>query len=933
MTSSYYLIDGHALAYRTYFALGATPYGQRWQTSTGEPTAGIFGFTSVLFKILEQERPDYLAVAFDTGKTFRDEMYPEYKATREKMPDDLRSQIERIRQLVDAFNIPRLEMEGYEADDVLGSAARHIAKQGIGVKIITGDRDLLQLVDELVIVSIPEGSLSNSRDYITDKDVVDKMGVLPSQVVDYKALLGDKSDNIPGVPGIGEKTAQKLIKQFNDLDSVYTHLDEIEPRWRNKLEEGKDSAYMSRDLARIRVDLPITIDLEQARPDKYDPAKVEALFNELEFRSLLVRFRKLGQVDGPLEQTSGQMDLFANTAVIESRKPTGSDVGIEVVIVDEPGKLKDLVSILKNARRIAVDTETSSIDPTQADLVGISLAVEAGRGYYIPIGHNQGKQLVLDEITQALAPIFGDIRIKKIGHNLKYDHIILVRHGLRMDPLSFDSMIAEWMINPSSRNLGLKNLAEVRLGVFMTHIEELIGKGKNQKSMADVAISEAAPYAAMDAEVTLRLMDPLEKELSQAPKVKKIFDELEMPLVSVLADMEMAGIRLDKEFFTKFSVELNEKLNALERQIVTSVGKAFNLNSTQQLSTVLFDTLRLTPPDRGKKTSSGFYSTSADVLEAMSGQHPIIDWILEYRELTKLKSTYVEPLPLEINPLTGHVHTSYSQTGAVTGRLSSSNPNLQNIPIRSEMGKRVRRGFVADPGNLLLAVDYSQIELRIVAFMAQDEAMMEAFRNGQDIHAATASAVFGVPLNEVSSDQRRHAKAINFGLVYGMSTFGLTRSTDLTLAESEDFVKAYFKRYPGVKKYLDGIQRDVEKTGFVETLMGRRRYFPGLKSGQLNANARNRELREAINAPIQGTAADIMKLAMIKVPLEMKKAGLKGRMILQVHDELVVDCPKAELASTMAVVQEAMETAYPMSIPLTTEAKWGPNWDELKTTK
>ena len=374
-------------------------------------------------------------------------------------------------------------------------------------------------------------------------------------------------------------------------------------------------------------------------------------------------------------------------------------------------------------------------------------------------------------------------------------------------------------------------------------------------------------------------------------------------------------------------------MNALERQIVTSVGKAFNLNSTQQLSSILFDTLGLTPPDRGKKTASGFYSTSASVLEAMSGQHPIIDWILEYRELTKLKSTYVDTLPLEVNPITGHVHTSYSQTGAVTGRLSSSNPNLQNIPIRSDTGKRVRKGFIADPGNLLLAVDYSQIELRIVAFMAHDEAMMEAFREGQDIHAATASAVFGVPLEEVTSDQRRHAKAINFGLVYGMSTFGLTRSTDLTLAESEDFVKAYFQRYTGVKKYLDGIQRDVEKTGYVETLLGRRRYFPGLKSGQLNATARNRELREAINAPIQGTAADIMKLAMLKVPLEIQKAGLKGRMILQVHDELVLDCPEEELEETRAVVQHAMETAYPMSIPLTTEAKWGPNWDEMISTK
>ena len=556
MTSSLYLIDGHALAYRTYFALSATPYGQRWQTSTGEPTAGIFGFTSVLFKILEQERPDYLAVAFDTGKTFRDELFPDYKATREKMPDDLRPQIERIRQLVDAFNIPRLEMEGYEADDVLGSAARHIASQGIGVKIITGDRDLLQLVDELVIVSLPEGKLSNSKDYITAQDVVDKIGVLPSQIVDYKALLGDKSDNIPGVPGVGEKTAQRLLKKYQNLDNVYAHIEDIEPRWRKKLDEGKESAYMSQNLARIRVDLPVSIDLDQARPDDYDPAKVEALFNELEFRSLLVRFRKLGQADGPLMQPSGQLDLFQTSVEVESRKPIASEDSIKVVVIDEPGKLKDLVKVLEGAGKIAIDTETTSVNPTQAELVGISLAVEAGKGYYIPVGHNQGSQLALDEAIKALTPALQNTKIAKVGHNLKYDHIILVRHGLRMNPLSFDTMIAEWMINPSSRNLGLKNMAEIRLGVLMTHIEELIGKGKNQKSMADVAIPDAADYAAMDAEVTFRLENLLNVELSKNPRVRKIFDELEMPLISVLADMEMAGIGLDMGFFTNFSEEL-----------------------------------------------------------------------------------------------------------------------------------------------------------------------------------------------------------------------------------------------------------------------------------------------------------------------------------------------------------------------------------------
>jgi DNA polymerase-1 len=930
MPPTLYLIDGHALAYRTYFALSATPSGQRWQTSAGEPTAGVYGFTSVLFRILEQEKPDYLAVAFDTGKTFRDTLYPQYKATRAKMPDDLRPQIERIRQLVDAFNIPRLEMEGYEADDVLGSAARQAVAQGLGVKIITGDRDLLQLVGTLTIVSLPEGKISDSKDYCTDEDVVARMGVTPRQVVDYKALLGDKSDNIPGVPGVGEKTAQMLIQKYQDLDNVYAHLEEIEPRWRAKLESGKESAYLSQDLARIRVDLPVHIDLEQARPDRYDPSRVEALFNELEFRSLLVRFRKLSEVNGPLMQASQQLSLFGDAPARWLKTPPRPNLELDVQVIDSEQKLQALSRILADAKMIAVDTETTALDPTLAELVGISLSVRPGQGFYIPIGHQSGDQLPLESVIRALQTSLRDERIEKVGHNIKYDFIVLARNGLRMNPLSFDSMIAEWVIDPGSRTLGLKNLAEVRLGQSMTHIEELIGKGKDQVSMAMVPIQDAARYAGMDAEVTLRLRAPLEEELKQITRAFQLFSELEMPLVGVLAEMEMVGIGLDAEFFSKFSHELNQKMNNMERQIFSSVGKTFNLNSTQQLSAILFDTLRLIPPDRGRKTASGHFSTSADVLEEMRGQHQVLDWILEYRELAKLKSTYVDALPAQINPHTRHVHTSFSQTGAVTGRLSSSNPNLQNIPIRSEIGRRVRRGFVAAPGNVLLAVDYSQIELRIVAFMSGDEAMLDAFRSGQDIHATTAAAIYGVPLDQVTKEQRRHAKAINFGLVYGMSPFGLTRTTDLTLAEAENFVKAYFVRFPGVKRYLDGIRREVGQTGFVETLLGRRRYFPGLKSQHLNHNLKNREEREAINAPIQGTAADIMKLAMLNIQPALQKAGLQGKMILQVHDELVLECPRPELEQMAGLVQQVMENAYPMSIPLSTEARWGTNWDELK---
>jgi len=927
MPPTLYLIDGHALAYRMYYALTGYSSGgaTRWQTSKGEPTAGIYGFARELLRIYEQEKPDHLAVAFDTGKTFRDEIFPEYKATRAKMPDDLRPQIERIRQMVDAFNIPRLEMEGFEADDVLGSAARWGAAQGLGVKIITGDRDLLQLVDERTIVYLA----GDDQNYITAEDVIGKLGVRPEQVVDYKAIVGDKSDNIPGVPGVGEKTAENLLARYTTLDNIYAHLEEVEPRWRTKLEAGKDSAYMSQRLAAIRTDLPVALDLEQAKPDAFDPAKVEALFRELEFRSLVEKLHKLtgAAAPGGTQQLSlfGEVPLQVTAAVRESRPQTG----LKTTVVDSPAGLESLVAALKSASVISFDTETTSTDEMTAGLVGISLAVEEGEGYYIPIGHNAGTQLPLEQVLSALRIPLTDARIAKVGHNLKYDFIMLARQGLSVAPLAFDTMIAEWVIDPSSRNLGLKNLAAARLGETMTHIEDLIGKGKKQISMAEVAIQDAAPYAVADAEAALRLHPLLEAELKRIPKAWDLFTGIEMPLVSVLAGMEMAGVALDGDFFAAFSVQLDERIKAIEQDVYAAVGKTFNLNSTQQLSDVLFVTLRLTPPDQGRKTASGHYSTAAGVLDEMSGQHPVVDMVLEYRELSKLKSTYVDALPAQIHPETGRVHTSFSQTGAVTGRLSSSNPNLQNIPTRTEIGRRVRRGFVAEAGNVLLSVDYSQIELRIVAHMAGDEAMLDAFRAGQDIHATTAAAIYGVPLEQVSKEQRRHAKAINFGLIYGMSAFGLTRSTELTLAESEDFVAAYFRQFPGVKKYLDGIRREAAQNGYVETLLGRRRYFPALK-GQLNYNLKNREEREAINAPIQGTAADIMKIAMIKIPPALAQAGLHGRMLLQVHDELVIECPRAELSATARLIQQVMENAYPISIPLSTEARWGLNWDEMK---
>ncbi len=931
MTSTLYLIDGHALAYRTYFALtsGGTN-SARWLTSKGEPTAGVYGFTSVLLRLLEQERPDYLAVVFDTGKTFRDDIYPDYKATREKMPDDLRIQIERIRNLVDTFNIPRAEMEGYEADDVLGSLANWAVEKGLAVKIITGDRDLLQLVNDRVTVNLPGKSLSDAKDYFRD-DVKASMGVWPEQVVDFKAITGDRSDNIPGVYGVGKKTAVTLLEKYHTLDEIYQHLEEVPSRFQTKMAEGKEDAYLSQKLATIVSDLNVEIDLEQAKPDQFDPLKVRELFRILEFGSLLNRLSTVEDIYGK-SVPEGQMSFLKTDETGESGdKPflteRDSPGSIKVEIITSESQLKELGETLKKASQIAFDTETTSTDQMEAKLVGISLAVSDNIGYYIPVGHQEGKQLELEKVIEVLTGPLTDPAIPKLGHNLKYDYIILARCGLKAYPLSYDSMIAEWVINPSSRNLGLKKLSWVRLNRTMNEIESLIGRGRSQITMAEVLIEDAARYAVEDAVMVLMLKSVLDGDLKRTGSMD-LFHNLEMPLVSVLASMEMEGIGLDTEFLGEMSQQLKDKLAKLEKQIYKGVGQEFNLNSPKQLSEALFTTLGLTPPNRGNKTASGYYSTAADVLEFMKEEHQVPAWMLEYREYSKLKSTYVDALPEQVNPDTGRVHTSYNQTGSVTGRIASSNPNLQNIPIRSELGRQVRKAFISSPGKSLIAVDYSQIELRVAAHMSGDRAMLDAFREGQDIHTATAAAIYNLAIEDVSEDQRRDAKAINFGLIYGMSAYGLTQGTELTLAEAEIFVETYFERFPGIKNYLDEIRKNARENGYVETLLGRKRYFPRLAT-TTDYNQRRREEREAINAPIQGTAADIMKLAMLAVDEKLKTSKLSARILLQVHDELVLEAPEKEIQEVIALVQSAMEGVYSLEIPLTTDAKSGLDWGSL----
>ena len=915
-----YLIDGHALAYRAYYALTRGGDPARWMTNSGEPTAGTYGFTSVILRLLEQDSPEYLAVSFDVGKTFRDEIFPDYKGTREKMPDDLRLQIKRIREVVAAFGIPILEAEGYEADDVLGTVAKRVGADGVQVIILTGDRDLLQLVDKQVAIRLAGQKLSEAIDY-GPKQVRDRYQLEPSQLVDLKAMVGDKSDNIPGVAGVGEKTATTLLQDYDDLEGIYAHIEEIPPRFSNKLEAGREDAELSRKLGEIVTDVPLDFDLESCRAQGYDRDRIVAIFRELEFRTLLDRLEKQGGLEG---------ELYVSEAKAAPET--------ETIIVDTPQALEALMKRLNKAKAIAFDVETTAPDAVVSALVGVSLAVEPGQGYYIPVGHNPdltgSQQLELETVIAALQKPMTNPKIEKVGHNLKFDYTLLARNGLAAEPLVFDTMMAEWLVHPSSRNLGLKSLAWVRLGIEMTPIDELIGTGRKQKTMAEVPITDAAPYAAADAEICLRLRPILDKELTERGQ-QALFNELEMPLVRILAAMEMTGIGLDTEFLAGLSDELAERLGTIEAELFDMVGHSFNVNSTQQLSDVLFEELALKPPDGTRRTAAGKYSTAADVLASLKEEHEVVALVLEYREIAKLKSTYADSLPEQINPESGRVHTSYNQTGAITGRIASSNPNLQNIPIRTELGRQIRRAFVASRAHTLLAVDYSQIELRVVAHVANDKTMIKAFNEDQDIHSATAAAVFGADIDNVTSEQRRRAKAVNFGLIYGMSPFGLTRATDMTLAEAENFVDAYFENFPGVRSYIEEVREMAAVKGYTETLLGRRRYFPQLaKDGQpAPAQVRARAEREAVNSPIQGSAADIIKLAMIALPEALEQAELGADMLLQVHDELVFEVPKKELKATTQLVQDVMQSAYKLKVPLKTDAKSGSNWEQMKPLK
>ncbi len=926
------LIDGHALAYRMFFALPV----QGFQTKTGEPTNAVYGFARTLLDIL-QERPDYLAVTFDQGLSGRGERYPDYKGTREKMPDDLRIQLDRIRELVTAFNIPILELDGYEADDVIGSVAPQAEAQGVDVRIITGDRDMLQLLSEHTTVQLPAKRQGNGPELWDVTRFRAEYGLEPAQLVELKGLMGDTSDNIPGVKGVGEKTATKLISEYGSVSGVYEHLDEIKGALREKLAAERDNAFLSRELAQIRRDVPVKLDLNACVAQDYRYEEVERLFRTLEFRSLIDRLPQPQAVQQQLSMFDMQQEVARQDVV-------------DYDVIDTPEALARLLERLQAAPIVAFDVETTSTDQMRARLVGIALAVEEGRGYYIPVGHippnapaeqsaqpdlldeHTPRQLSLETVLDALRPALTDAKRAKVGHNAKYDLVVLRRYGIDVTPITFDTMVAEWLSDPSSRNLGLKALAWVRTGVHMTPIEDLIGSGRDQITMDRVPVQKAAAYAAADAAMTLRLMGILRPELEER-QGWKLFSEIEMPLIPVLADMEMAGVLLDVDYLRALSADLGERLRALEQQAYDLSGGygPFNLGSPRQINEVLFDKLRL--PTAGlRKTTHGF-TTDASTLEAMRGLHPIVEVILQWRELSKLQSTYVDALPALVNPQTGRVHTNFNQTGTVTGRLSSSDPNLQNIPVRTEEGRRVRQAFVAPPGHKLLSVDYSQVELRILAHYSKDPALIQAFLDGVDIHRATAAAVYQIPLEQVTYEQRRFAKAVNFGLMYGMGAYRLARDSNLTLAEAEDFIAAYFARFPGVRAYLDEARARAARQGYVETLLGRRRYFPELdeKLGRkVGVQAKQRAEREAVNMPIQGTAADIIKIAMINLSRALRQEGYAARMILQVHDELVLEVPDNELSRVVPLVVEVMESAFTLEVPLVAEASVGVNWAEME---
>ena len=914
-----FLLDAYALIYRAYYAFIKNPR----INSKGMNTSAIMGFVNTLNEILTKEQPTHIGVAFDHGKTFRDEAFPSYKAQREETPEDIRASVPIIKQIIKAMHIPVLQVDGFEADDVIGTLATKAGKAGITTYMLTPDKDYGQLVSDNVFMFRPRHG--GGYETMGPSEVCEKYDLSStSQVIDLLALMGDSADNFPGCPGVGPKTAAKLIAEFGSIDNMLANSSKIKGKLREKVESAVDDIRMSKFLATIRTDVPIDLNLDELKVEEPDFTQLAEIFTELEFKSLLDKFIKKPQPQPKVANM--QLDLFAenptNDAVnadfssFESLKTTPH----EYKLIETEEDARKLFDFFITKQILCLDTETTSINPIDAELVGLSFSVEEGKAFYVAIPTERKKA---ERIVNIFKPLYENTKILKIGQNIKYDMEVLMNYGVRLAAPMFDTMLAHYVLQPEQKH-NMDILAETLLNYQTIHIDELIGpKGKSQKNMRDISPADICDYAAEDADITLRLYNVLKARLKEAD-VEDLFYNIEMPLVPVLAEMEMNGVLLDTNALAETSKVFTDRMTQIEKNIYELAGHQFNIASPKQVGEVLFGEMKIV--DKPKKTKTGQYVTSEEVLQQLRSKAPIVDHILEHRGLKKLLGTYVDALPKLINPHTGHIHTSFNQAVTATGRLSSSDPNLQNIPVRGEDGKEIRKCFIPEPGCLFFSADYSQIELRVMAHLSGDKNMIEAFREGYDIHAATAARIYKEDINDVTRDQRTKAKRANFGIIYGITVFGLAERLEISRDEAKQLIDGYFETFPQVHDYMEKAKQLAREHGYAETFFHRRRYLPDITSH--NATVRNFAERNAINAPIQGSAADIIKIAMIRIYERFRCEGIKSKMILQVHDELNFSVLPEEKEQVEKIVLEEMQNAYTLKVPLVADSGWGNNWLE-----
>lgn len=914
-----FLLDAYALIYRSYYALLRSPR----INSKGLNTSAVLGFMNTLNEVLTKERPTHIGVAFDHGKTFRHEAFPQYKAQREETPEDIKLSVPIIKRILEAYRIPILQVDGFEADDIIGTVATHFGREGVATYMLTPDKDYGQLVADNVYIYRPRHG--GGYEVMGPKEVQAKYGIAsPLQVVDLLALMGDSADNFPGCPGVGEKTAAKLIGEFGSVENLIANTAQLKGKLREKVEGAVEDIKMSKFLATIRTDVPTDIRLDDLKVESPDEAKLDQIFTELEFNSF--RKRMLNKAEKKQKTDNLQLDFFAENptdgpSVAENANfETLKTIPHEYQLIETEEEARRLYDFFRTNKILSLDTETTSTNAIEAELVGLSFAVEERKAFYVAIPANREEAL---KIVAIFKPLYEDPEILKVGQNIKYDIEVLRHYGVEVAGPMFDTMIAHYLLQPELRH-NMDYMAEVYLGYRTVHIEELIGpRGRNQKNMRDLSPTDIYEYACEDADITLRLKNVLEPKLDEAG-VALLFRDIEMPLVGVLADMELNGVCLDTEALHETSEVFNKRMTAIEQHIYELAGEQFNISSPRQVGDILFGKMKIV--DKPKKTKTGQFVTSEEVLQQLRSKSPIIDEILNYRGLKKLLSTYVDALPKLINPRTGRIHTSFNQTVTATGRLSSSDPNLQNIPVRDDDGKEIRKCFIPEPGCLFFSADYSQIELRIMAHLSEDENMIEAFREGFDIHAATAARIWHKDIGEVTPAERKKAKQANFGIIYGITTYGLAQRMDISNGEARDLIDGYFLTFPRVEAYMEQAKETARKQGYAETLFHRRRYLPDINSH--NATVRGFAERNAINAPIQGSEADIIKVAMVRIHRRFKAEGIRSKMILQVHDELNFSVFPEEKEQVERIVVEEMQGAYKLRVPLVADAGWGKNWLE-----